>query len=88
MIAFIGFFLLPDTPSTTKWLTPEERLLAHNRIELDTVENKGEATTWAGFQQACRDPIVWVFALMAHMHLAANGFKNFVRLLPRPALLE
>jgi hypothetical protein len=28
---------------------------------------------WAGFRQAGKDPMVWIFAFMAHMHLAANG---------------
>ncbi|KAK3077061.1 hypothetical protein LTS18_011314 [Coniosporium uncinatum] len=46
-------------------------------MELDTVGNSGKASTWAGFKQASSDPMVWIFALMAHMHLAANGFKNF-----------
>lgn len=32
----------------------------------------------AGLKEAIRDPVVWLFAAMAHMHLAANGFKNFV----------
>jgi MFS family permease len=41
VIAIVGFFLLPDTPSTTKWLTAEEQALAHNRMELDTIQNKG-----------------------------------------------
>lgn len=41
IIAIFGFFLLPDTPSTTKWLTEDERALAHNRMELDTIQNKG-----------------------------------------------
>lgn len=47
-------------------------------MELDTVQNKGDTGTLAGLKQAARDPLVWVFAAMAHMHLAANGFKNFV----------
>ncbi|KAK2016139.1 major facilitator superfamily transporter [Colletotrichum eremochloae] len=77
VIAVIGFFLLPDFPLTTKWLTQEERDLAHNRMELDTVDNKGETSTWKGLGQATKDPMVWIFCAMAHMHLAANGFKNF-----------
>ncbi|KAF2737794.1 MFS general substrate transporter [Polyplosphaeria fusca] len=77
VIAVVGFFLLPDFPHDTKWLTPEERTLAHERMELDTVQNEGETSTWKGFQQAAKDPMVWIFAGMAHMHLAANGFKNF-----------
>lgn len=77
VIAVFGFFLLPDTPKDTVWLLPDERDLAHNRMELDTVQNQGETSTRKGFAQAAKDPVVWVFALMAHMHLAANGFKNF-----------
>ena len=78
VIAIVGYFVLPDFPLTTKWLTQEERDLAYNRMELDTVANKGETSAWNGFKQAARDPMVWIFAAMAHMHLAANGFKNFV----------
>ncbi|KAF1950354.1 MFS general substrate transporter [Byssothecium circinans] len=77
VIAVVGFFLLPDFPHDTKWLTPDERLLATNRMELDIVENNGNTSTMAGLKQAFRDPMVWIFAAMAHMHLAANGFKNF-----------
>ncbi|KAI9150830.1 MFS transporter prlL [Paramyrothecium foliicola] len=35
VVAIVGFFLLPDFP-LTKWLTEEERQLAHSRIEQDT----------------------------------------------------
>ncbi|KAH8900574.1 MFS general substrate transporter [Thozetella sp. PMI_491] len=77
VIAIIGFFVLPDFPSTTKWLTPEERELAHNRMEMDITQNKGTESTLAGLKQAVRDPLVWCFMFMAHFHLAANGFKNF-----------
>ncbi|KAF2790438.1 MFS general substrate transporter [Melanomma pulvis-pyrius CBS 109.77] len=76
-VALVGFFLLPDFPKDTIWLTPEERDLAHNRMELDTVQNEGATSTRKGFMQAAKDPMVWIFAFMAHMHLAANGFKNF-----------
>ena len=78
VIAVVGYFVLPDTPLTTTWLTQPERDLAYNRIELDTTENTGETSTMAGLKQAGKDPLVWIFAFMAHMHLAANGFKNFV----------
>ncbi|KAM5363836.1 hypothetical protein ACJZ2D_011812 [Fusarium nematophilum] len=77
VIAIVGYFILPDFPLTTRWLTEDERNLAYNRMELDTVANKGETSTWKGLQQAAKDPMVWIFCFMAHMHLAANGFKNF-----------
>ncbi|GIZ37702.1 hypothetical protein CKM354_000114200 [Cercospora kikuchii] len=77
VVGVAAWWILPDYPRNTKWLTEEERLLAYNRIELDTTENQGEVSVWKGLSQACKDPMVWVFAIMAHMHLAANGFKNF-----------
>ncbi|PPJ61173.1 hypothetical protein CBER1_10295 [Cercospora berteroae] len=77
VIGVAAWWILPDYPRNTKWLLEEERLLAYNRIELDTTENQGEVSVWKGLAQACKDPMVWVFAIMAHMHLAANGFKNF-----------
>ncbi|KAH7362424.1 major facilitator superfamily domain-containing protein [Plectosphaerella cucumerina] len=77
VIAVVGYFILPDFPATTRWLTQEERDLAHNRMELDTTSNHGNTSTMDGLKQACKDPVVWLFCFMAHMHLAANGFKNF-----------
>jgi hypothetical protein len=77
VIALGAVLTLPDHPLTTKWLTPEERQLAHDRIERDTVGGKAGTSTFAGLKEAARDPKLWLFAFMQHMHLAANGFKNF-----------
>ena len=76
-MACVAIRLLPDTPLTTRWLTPEERLLAHARVERDTVNNKGKVSAWEGLRQAALDPRTWLFALMQNLHLSANGFKNF-----------
>lgn len=77
VVALGAVFTLPDHPLSTKWLTPEERQLAHDRIERDTVGNKAATSTFKGLMEAARDPKLWLFAFMQHMHLAANGFKNF-----------
>ncbi|KAK2772136.1 major facilitator superfamily transporter [Colletotrichum kahawae] len=77
IIAIIAFFILPDEPLTTRWLTPEERILANERILRDTVGNTGKTTTWSGLIEAAKDPRVWLFTAMQHFHLGANGFKNF-----------
>ncbi|KAJ4381266.1 hypothetical protein N0V86_003615 [Didymella sp. IMI 355093] len=77
LIAIVGFFLLPDFPHNTWWLTQAERDLAVSRMAIDTVGKSEDTSVWTGFRQAAKDPMVWVFAFMAHMHLAANGFKNF-----------
>ncbi|OQO05185.1 hypothetical protein B0A48_08205 [Cryoendolithus antarcticus] len=77
VIAVGAAFVLPDDPLQTKWLTPEERLLANGRIVTDTVGASGKTSVWQGLKIAASDPKIWLFAFMQHMHLAANGFKNF-----------
>ncbi|EAU32489.1 hypothetical protein ATEG_07105 [Aspergillus terreus NIH2624] len=77
VVAVLSIFTLPDDPRETRWLTPEERALAHSRIVADTVGARHETSTLSGLKEAARDPRLWLFAFMQHMHLAANGFKNF-----------
>jgi hypothetical protein len=77
VVAIGAGFVLPDDPLNTRWLTPEERLLANGRIVKDTVGASSGVSTWQGLKNAACDPKLWVFAAMQHMHLAANGFKNF-----------
>ena len=77
LVAIGSGFILPDDPLKTKWLTPEERELANARIVRDTVGAKHQTSTFAGLKEASKDYKIWLFAFMQHMHLAANGFKNF-----------
>ncbi|KAE8331897.1 major facilitator superfamily domain-containing protein [Aspergillus sergii] len=77
LIAALSIFTLPDDPLVTRWLTEEERKLAHERIVADTVGARHQTSTFSGLKEAARDPKLWLFAFMQHMHLAANGFKNF-----------
>ncbi|KAK9313374.1 major facilitator superfamily domain-containing protein [Lipomyces starkeyi] len=77
VIAIAAAFTLPDDPTNTRWLTQEERQLAHARIVRDTVGQQSMTSTFEGLKDAVKDYRVWVFAFMQHMHLAANGFKNF-----------
>lgn len=65
LVALVGYFMLPDTPLTTRWLSQEEQDLAYNRMELDTVENKGQTGTMDGLKQETKDPLVWVITLRA-----------------------
>lgn len=77
VVAIAGAFTLPDDPLTTRWLTPEERELANSRVERDQVGQKGATSSLRGLIDAAMDPKLWLLAAMQHMHLAANGFKNF-----------
>ncbi|KEF61203.1 uncharacterized protein A1O9_02768 [Exophiala aquamarina CBS 119918] len=77
VVALVGFWLLPDTPLTTRWLKPEERELAHSRMERDRVGDQGESSAMDGLKQACKDPKTWIFCLMQNFHLSACSFNSF-----------
>lgn len=77
VIAVVACFTLPDEPLTTRWLTPDERQLAHDRIARDTVGLLSSTSPWDGLKEALSDRKVWMFILLQHFHLATNGFKNF-----------
>jgi len=77
VVAMLGFWLLPDTPLTTRWLNAEERELAHSRMERDRVGDAGQASAMDGLKQACRDPKTWIFCLMQNFHLSACSFNSF-----------
>lgn len=77
LVAISGFWLLPDTPSTTRWLKPEERELAHARIERDKMGDPEQASAMEGLKQAVKDKRTWVFCLMQNFHLSACCFNSF-----------
>lgn len=78
-VALPSFYLLPDSPLQTRWLSQEQRELAYNRIRIDTTNFTEEPTSvWSGFKQAASDWRTWVFCLMASLHFMNNGFKNFL----------
>jgi hypothetical protein len=78
VVAIFGFFLLPNTHLTTSWLTPEERELAHARMERDRVGDSSEpVSSMEGLRQACRDPRTWLFCFMQNFHLSACSFNSF-----------
>jgi len=77
VVALLAYPFLPDTPLTTRWLTQEEKELAHGRLLRDKVDNHEKGSAMDGLKQAVRDPRVWLFCLMQNLHLSANGFKNF-----------
>ncbi|RAR09694.1 mfs transporter [Stemphylium lycopersici] len=78
LIAAMAFFLLPNTPLQTRWLSPAQRQLAHSRIERDTTQKRDKVNVWKGLREAALDYRTWIFALMQNLHLSANGFKNFL----------
>lgn len=76
-LAIVGAFLLPDEPLNTRWLTLEERELAHRRIAAETVHLQEGTTTWKGLIDACKDYKLWLFIIQGHVSMASTNFKNF-----------
>ena len=54
---------MADYPSTTRWLTPEERLLASQRLAYDGIGNtqgaSGRIGEWEAVKMAFTDWKVW-----------------------------
>ncbi|PVH95318.1 MFS general substrate transporter [Periconia macrospinosa] len=76
-VAVAAIWMLPDYPLTTRWLTEEERQMAHDRMERDTVGLQESKGARAGFMQALRDPRLYLLIFMQNMHLSATSFNQF-----------
>lgn len=82
MVALSCYALLPNTPLTTHWLKPEERQLAHDRMNRDRVDETEKGSVWQGLKQAFSDPRVWLFILMYNMHLVSTTTSGNTKLTP------
>ncbi|KAJ4193891.1 hypothetical protein NW767_010130 [Fusarium falciforme] len=76
--ALLAFAFLPDHPLTTRWLSPEQRQLAHNRIFTDTTDAREGTSVWTGLREAVVDWRTWAMCLMYNLHLSSVGFQNFL----------
>ncbi|OMP83799.1 putative transporter [Diplodia seriata] len=63
-LALIAFFIMPNFPRTTTWLSDQERALAIWRLQEDIGEddwvNSQEQTFFHGFKLAVKDPKAWL----------------------------
>lgn len=82
-IAFVAIFVLPDFPTTTRWLSDEERALAIKRMEEDVGvgdETQTEAGTHGpgnGLWLAFTDVWVWWFAFALTSQVVALSFNAY-----------
>jgi hypothetical protein len=67
----LGYFLLPDFPDTTTWLSAEEKDLATLRLQYDNIgAAQGQHATdgaWASLKQMARDWRTYVFVFLYMM---------------------
>ncbi|KAI0838789.1 major facilitator superfamily domain-containing protein [Hypoxylon sp. FL0890] len=80
-ISFIAFFILPNFPRTTSWLTEEEKALAIWRLEEDIGEDdwidSEHQSLWLGAQQAFADVKTWVLLVLLFGIVASGSVTNF-----------
>ncbi|KAF7288243.1 FCP1-like proteiny domain-containing protein [Mycena chlorophos] len=80
-IAVVAIFVLPDFPTTSKWLSPEERELALLRMQEDVgVGDQGETETGGplhGLMLAITDWKVWWLAFALTAQVIALSFNAF-----------
>ncbi|KAF2396352.1 pantothenate transporter liz1 [Trichodelitschia bisporula] len=80
-IAFAAFFILPNFPKTTSWLTETERQLAIWRLQADVGTedwtSAEDQTFWRGIRLAVTDAKTWVLMAMLTGIVSAGSVTNF-----------
>lgn len=81
VIAFTAFWILPNFPRTTKWLSEEERQLAVFRLQEDIGEDDWtsaeQQTFFHGLKLALLDIKTWVFTILLLSIVSSASVTNF-----------
>lgn len=81
VIAFAAYFVLPNFPRTTAWLTEEERQLAVWRLEEDIGQDDwvsaSDQTFWHGFKLAVQDIKMWILMVLLTGVVSSGSVTNF-----------
>ncbi|KAL4812133.1 major facilitator superfamily domain-containing protein [Aspergillus spinulosporus] len=77
-IAIFAIFILPNYPSNTSWLSPEEPAVAEWRLISDAGQVDEDNEDWSyGFKMAFKDWRLYVFALIFLCIQVASATSNF-----------
>ncbi|KAH6895908.1 major facilitator superfamily domain-containing protein [Thelonectria olida] len=78
-VAFLTYFVVPDYPATTAWLTPEQRKIAVLRMAEDASQEDDRANVSAadGAKMAFLDPALYMIWIMQLGLNTAAAFTNF-----------
>lgn len=78
VVGIAAFFILPDWPDNTRWLSEEESQMAQYRVLLSNGGKREEVGgTWDGLKEAIKDPFTWMFCAMHFSLINAQSFKDF-----------
>ncbi|KXH32305.1 TNA1 is necessary for nicotinic acid import into the cell [Colletotrichum simmondsii] len=81
-IALGAFFVLPDFPANTKWLTEQERQLAMWRMEVDAAGEEDWTSSssqpiFDGFKMIMVDPINWILVVLVYGAASSISINSF-----------
>lgn len=81
VVGVAAFFLLADYPRDTKWLSPDERMVAQARLALEVGSQDALDEEKVGplrsLLQAAKDYRVWLFACMQMATTASISYSHF-----------
>ncbi|KAI8139416.1 major facilitator superfamily domain-containing protein [Fennellomyces sp. T-0311] len=82
VVGFAGYFLLPNFPHNTKWLTPEERELAVRRVQTQGKQVESKAYSWRTVANVMATPYAWLIIVnFACIYIGNNMSLNFAIIL-------
>ncbi|KAH7920140.1 MFS general substrate transporter [Leucogyrophana mollusca] len=74
--AVLFWFLFPDSPTTAWFLTPEERVLAVQRIQVNQTGVENKHFKLEQFVETVKDPLTWLLAFFAGTANIVNSLTN------------
>ncbi|KAG7410012.1 putative transporter [Fusarium oxysporum f. sp. rapae] len=82
VIVFCCYWIIPDFPATTKWLTEEEHAIALWRMEVDAAGEQDWTTgdqqsLFHGFKLLLQDPKNWILIVVCYGAASAIAINSF-----------
>ncbi|KAK6892498.1 MFS-type transporter efuF [Candida tropicalis] len=82
LVAPLAYFILPDNPDNTKFLTQEEKDIVMWKLKKDLgnvndSDKEAKESEWQGFLHAIKDIKVWLLVATHSLLVAACGITNF-----------
>ncbi|PNY24303.1 transporter [Tolypocladium capitatum] len=78
-LSCIAIFVLPDFPSTTRWLSDQERAIAVHRLRVHSGSlDEERGSVLQGLKLALADYKVWVLTLIVILKTSAGAVTSFI----------
>ncbi|KAI0647523.1 MFS general substrate transporter [Trametes meyenii] len=76
VVAILFWFFFPDSPATAWFLTPEERIIAVERIKVNQAGVENKHFKLEQFIECLQDPKTWLFFFFAAISNVTNSLSN------------